>query len=142
MFIQKSFTKKITSLISLLLLLFIVNGCDSTESDLEARTDFDSGFLATGETFSFTFEQEGTFDYYCRSHSPEMTGQVIVDSDAETTSQDTVTMENSQFNPSQITIALNTTVTWINNEGEGVDDHTVTSGTPGVNGDDDDGIDY
>jgi plastocyanin len=39
---------------------------------------FDSGNLARGDTFSYTFEVTGTYDYYCIPH-PYMTGRVIVE---------------------------------------------------------------
>ncbi len=38
---------------------------------------FKSPPLDTGETFSFTFSNPGTFDYYCSMH-PRMTGRVVV----------------------------------------------------------------
>ena len=38
---------------------------------------FDSGILAQGDTFSFTFTEPGTFDYICSLH-PNMTGQIVV----------------------------------------------------------------
>ena len=38
---------------------------------------FKSKVLDTDETFSFTFEQAGTFPYFCSIH-PKMTGKVIV----------------------------------------------------------------
>jgi plastocyanin len=38
---------------------------------------FDSGTLAGGDTFAFTPEEAGTFDYVCSIH-PEMTGTVTV----------------------------------------------------------------
>jgi plastocyanin len=38
---------------------------------------FQSGAMQQGETFSFTFEEAGTFDYFCEFH-PNMSGQVIV----------------------------------------------------------------
>jgi len=38
---------------------------------------FDSANLARGDTFSYTFEEPGTFEYYCIPH-PYMTGRVIV----------------------------------------------------------------
>lgn len=38
---------------------------------------WDSGKLAQGESFSFTFDTAGTFDYICTLH-PSMTGQVVV----------------------------------------------------------------
>ena len=38
---------------------------------------FDSGDLAEGDSFTFTFTTPGTFDYLCTPH-PTMTGQVVV----------------------------------------------------------------
>jgi len=39
---------------------------------------FDSGYLDPYESFSFTFNESGTFDYFCTLH-PWMEGQVIVE---------------------------------------------------------------
>ncbi|MDP2729945.1 MAG: cupredoxin family copper-binding protein [Dehalococcoidales bacterium] len=39
---------------------------------------FDSGSLSNGNTFSYTFEQKGTFEYYCAVH-PYMKGRVIIE---------------------------------------------------------------
>lgn len=39
---------------------------------------FDSGSLSGGETFSYTFKEKGTFEYYCTPHS-YMSGKVIVE---------------------------------------------------------------
>ena len=38
---------------------------------------FESGSLSNGQTFQFTFNTAGTFDYHCRFH-PGMTGRIIV----------------------------------------------------------------
>jgi len=38
---------------------------------------FDSGNLATGATFSYTFARAGTYPYYCTIH-PWMKGTVVV----------------------------------------------------------------
>ena len=38
---------------------------------------FDSGNLAQGKTFSYTFKEKGTFQYHCNLH-PSMTGKIIV----------------------------------------------------------------
>jgi plastocyanin len=38
---------------------------------------FQSGSMQQGATFSFTFTEAGTFDYFCEFH-PNMSGQVIV----------------------------------------------------------------
>ena len=52
------------------------------DSDIHTVTaqdgTFDSGSLARDDTFSYTFEQTGTFEYYCILH-PYMTGKVIVE---------------------------------------------------------------
>jgi plastocyanin len=40
--------------------------------------EFDSGSLATGDTFDFTFEEAGEFDYFCSIH-PDMTGSITVE---------------------------------------------------------------
>ena len=37
----------------------------------------DSQNLAKGQTFSYTFDETGTFEYYC-THHPSMNGEVIV----------------------------------------------------------------
>lgn len=39
---------------------------------------FDSRNLFTDETYSYTFEEAGTFDYFCRYH-PRMTGTIVVE---------------------------------------------------------------
>jgi plastocyanin len=39
---------------------------------------FDSGFLATGHSFSYTFDEAGEFEYYCIPH-PWMRAKVVVE---------------------------------------------------------------
>ncbi len=39
---------------------------------------FDSGGLSKDGTFSFTFKQKGTFEYYCQIH-PQMKGEIVVE---------------------------------------------------------------
>ncbi|WP_232202942.1 MULTISPECIES: plastocyanin/azurin family copper-binding protein [Nitrosopumilus] len=43
---------------------------------------FDSSLFMAGETFEFTFEKPGTYDYFCMVH-PWMTGKVIVNEVSE-----------------------------------------------------------
>jgi plastocyanin len=38
---------------------------------------FDSGTLQPGESYSYTFNQAGTYAYYCQIH-PDMTGTIVV----------------------------------------------------------------
>ncbi|HEX6300935.1 MAG TPA: cupredoxin family copper-binding protein [Acidimicrobiia bacterium] len=39
---------------------------------------FHSGTLASGDSFEFTFEEAGEFDYFCQIH-PQMTGTITVE---------------------------------------------------------------
>jgi plastocyanin len=48
--------------------------------------DFDSGTITTGGSFSLTFNEVGTFSYYCSLHQ-QMTGQVVVVAAAVATEQ-------------------------------------------------------
>lgn len=43
-------------------------------------TLFDSGTLTMGQTFTFKFENAGTFPYFCRIHASMMTGTIVVTS--------------------------------------------------------------
>ena len=48
-----------------------------TSSSDEGYVTFDSDVLRRGETFSFTFDQEGQYPYLCTLH-PSMIGTVVV----------------------------------------------------------------
>ena len=47
-------------------------------SDEESTLAFDSGELAQGDTFSQTFDEAGTFEYFCEIH-PTMRSTVVVE---------------------------------------------------------------
>ena len=55
-----------------------------TNNDFAAHTataddgTFDSGHLAFGADFSYTFDEPGTYHYFCRPH-PRMTGTIVVE---------------------------------------------------------------
>lgn len=116
--------------ISFILVVCMVSACQ-TDSEPGSEVSFQSGNIAPGNTFSYTFEKEGTVEYYCRIHAPNMQGVVSVSAGAATSGQDTVRMSNNQFNPNQITVAPNTEIVWIN---EGNEVHTVVSGNPPTSG--------
>lgn len=48
--------------------------------------NFQSGDIAPGQSYSFLFDQEGTFDYACAQH-PQMTGTIIVGTGASENTQ-------------------------------------------------------
>lgn len=56
---------------------------------------FDSGSLGNGESFSFTFNEPGTFDYLCRFHR-DMTGRINVTASQPSTSQSPAQEEDVQ----------------------------------------------
>lgn len=66
-------------------LVSVVNGTTVTWTNLDAIEhtvtaddgSFDSGSLAMGDTFSYTFDTVDTFPYHCSPH-PSMTGSVEV----------------------------------------------------------------
>lgn len=49
-----------------------------TVTSKEPAGIFDSGVMGPGQEFQFTFEDAGTFDYYCKIH-PIMVGTVVVE---------------------------------------------------------------
>ncbi len=54
-----------------------INGDSVPHTVTSFTSAFDSGTLAAGKTFSFTFNDPGTFNYYCQIH-PTMTGKIVV----------------------------------------------------------------
>jgi plastocyanin len=60
---------------------------------------FDSGNLNPGENFSYTFDEEGTYPYYCIPHvNVGMTGTIIVSSDSNPGINDGNSNENGDNN--------------------------------------------
>jgi len=56
----------------------VVTNSDPTPHTFTAEDGtFDSGSLAAGETFEFTFDTPGEFAYFCNFH-PSMTGTITV----------------------------------------------------------------
>jgi len=54
-----------------------VAGCAGDDTVTADDGAFDSGSLAGGKSFSFTFDEAGTFAYHCNIHQ-SMTGRVVV----------------------------------------------------------------
>jgi len=88
-------------------------GADAAESG----KIFDSGYIAGGKTFEWTFGKAGTFEYYCTLH-PFMTGKLIVvnPQDALVSSNihdNQINLENpnngNELKPQQTNVLLNAT---------------------------------
>ena len=67
---------------------FVHTVVSGTSEAADSGTMFDSGDIAAGETFEFTFQEQGTFDYFCDIHSG-MDGQVIVEEGTTQEAEDT-----------------------------------------------------
>jgi plastocyanin len=62
------------------------NRDDVPHTVVSSKRVFKSPALDTDETFSYTFKEAGTFEYYCSMH-PRMTGTIVVKSTAATVSR-------------------------------------------------------
>jgi plastocyanin len=60
---------------------------------------FNSGILNRGQSFAQVFNKEGTYNYYCTIH-PWMVGQVIVSSNSNSNTTNTVANTNNTINSS------------------------------------------
>ena len=68
---------------------------------------WDSGALAAGEEFSFTFEEAGTFPYFCEFH-PGMEGTVVVQA-AQQEAEPTAAVEPTETTQAEPTAAAEPT---------------------------------
>ncbi len=101
-------------------------------------TEFDSGNLDPGESFSFTFSTEGTYTYIDDRDKDNSSyfGSVVVSSAASDPDPDPVepppppptagdvSIVDRSFSPTTIEVGLGGSVTWANNDTE---EHTVTA---------------
>lgn len=60
------------------------NDDNVTHTVTSTKGVFDSGLMAPGQSWNYTFKYPGTFDYYCTLH-PWMKGEVIVELPAGST---------------------------------------------------------
>lgn len=91
----------------------------------EVRAElFDSGSLGPGDVFSFSFSDEGTFEYYCRFHP--MQGRVRVTTTGPLAATVNILDAPGRFDPDDVTIRVGGTVTWTH---AGSQPHTVTDRT-------------
>jgi plastocyanin len=50
---------------------------NSSQENFLSSAQFDSGIMQTEQTFRYTFNSPGTFEYYCAVH-PSMVGEIVV----------------------------------------------------------------
>ena len=79
-------------------------------SDNQTGTIFDSSLIAAGKDFTFTFNNPGTYNYFCQVH-PWMTGQVIVSASAATIPSTPSTPSTTSSMPSSMNTTNNTSTT-------------------------------
>ncbi len=97
----------------------------------QGPVEFDSGNLEPGERFSVTFVVAGEYPYLDERNDedPSYFGTVVVIDDEPTGGpppmEATVTLIDESFQPPALEVAVGTTVTWENIDGD--DDHTVTA---------------
>jgi plastocyanin len=112
---------------------------DSVPHTVTARSaDFNSGVMQQGGTFSQTFDEPGTFDYFCAIH-PSMSATVVVAEPAAAaevvdaagepsagaeSAVTEVAVVDVAFEPEDIEVPVGTTVDWINDDPFA---HTVTA---------------
>ena len=112
---------------------------DGVPHTVTARTaDFNSGVMQEGDTFSQTFDEPGTFEYFCAVH-PSMSGTVevseaVATDDARDTAVGpdgdgvsavkTVAVVDVAYDPQRIEVPVGTTVDWTNDDPFA---HTVTA---------------
>lgn len=56
----------------------VVNADSAPHTWTHTDGAFDSGNLNPGDTFTFTFDEAGSFDYFCQIH-PGMTGSITIE---------------------------------------------------------------
>lgn len=95
---------------------------------------FDSGNLASGDSFSWTPEEPGTYGYHCAYHS-SMTGTITVN-DGEAGQDVEIEIDGFAFQPADVTVTTGTTITWTNLDDTG---HTVTADEDAGSTEEDDG---
>jgi plastocyanin len=62
-----------------------VTECGAGCNDATATPLFNSGLIADGSTFQFTFTSAGTYLYFCRVHPLDMRGRIVVQAAAAPT---------------------------------------------------------
>lgn len=95
-------------------------------ADMHAEAMADPGVrsidLAPGQSWSYTFTEEGRFDYHCHPHPWMLAGITVVPSSGRAARNYTVeimepsgqSFENWTFSPAVTTIEVGDTVTWVN----------------------------
>lgn len=73
---------------------------------------WDSGNLAPGEFYEFTFDSVGSFDYICSYHPVSMTGLIVVDAPVITPID--IQIVDFSFQPQNATVNLGDSVRWTN----------------------------
>ena len=74
------------------------DGMGHTATSTDGPASFDSGNIATGATWSFTFTEAGTYDYKCNYHSSMTATITVVESDGDDDEEDPARSDSDWFN--------------------------------------------
>ncbi len=83
-----------------------------------AETSVSSGGLGQNDTWSYTFDEEGTGTFWCAPHT-WMTGQVeivAIGTEGALSGDVQIEIDGYAFSPDNLTIEVGTTITWTNND--------------------------
>jgi plastocyanin len=82
-------------------------------------TTLNSGALATGGSYSFTFADSGTFGYRCGLHPLQMNGYTVRATSSSVVDSVLVSIVSiaGGMNPAAATIKIGGKVRWVNNDG-------------------------
>lgn len=83
---------------------------------------FDSGNIASGDTYTWTPETAGTYGYHCTYHGGMNATIEVVEGDPGDPVN--VTIEGFAFEPANLTVTVGTEIAWTNLDDAG---HTVTA---------------
>jgi len=87
-----------------------------------APLELNSGNMPTGRSYSHTFANAGTYNYFCTIHGASMSGSVTVSGTTPDSVLVTIGPGNT-YNPASAAVKVSGTVRWINTGSP----HTVTS---------------
>lgn len=115
------------ALVAWLTLPAVLAGCSSKKSSAPTGpgggggggTTLDSGPMASGASYSFTFADSGVFGYRCGIHPVQMNGYTVTVTSTSSVDSVLVSIVSTAagMNPGAATIRIGGRIRWVNNDG-------------------------